>query len=301
MMTTGASRHQPSLISGVVSASVDVRRACNGIKRAASLSSASILTGLDGKFAAELAHQMAMDVLRGIGFDTADEQRLAAVLPMMIEATSLVLSDAAKTAEHPLSGELLAQAAKTGVATMVEVAKSRAVAKMVEPAYPTDMDSVIAMRMSAAAAMSIVAVEIAEFDFVHRPQDCMKEAGKTVVKAALQAAAVLSPRNASASSRLMLSQSLTQSAARVYAAAWKSVAYELAAELDGTPEAEREAKLDAMGATALSKLLEPVEDRFRAAFQTISECACALIEDDRAPERDTKPEAAMRRPAAKVR
>lgn len=284
-----------------MSASVDVRRACNGIKRAASLSSASILTGLDGKMAADLAHQMSMEVLRGIGFDTADENRLAAVLPMMLEATSLVLSDAAKSTEEPLTGEVLTRAAEVGVATMIEVAKSRAVAKMVEPAYPADMDSVIAMRMSAAAAMSIVAVEIAEFDFVHRPQDCMKEAGKTVVKAALEAAASLAPRSSSASARLMLSQSLAQSAARVYAAAWKSVAYELTAQLDAMPEADREAKLDSMAGAPLSKLLEPVDRRFLAAFHTISECARNLIEDPQEPAQEAQPALPGRRAGAKAR
>lgn len=275
---TAADPRRTRVLSGVAEATVDVRKACNGIKRMSSLGAASMVMGMDPKRTVAAAEAMAFDVLKSIGFDVCDESRLEAVLPMMMEATALVIADAAYHAEEEgLGQELLLNASKFGVGVLSEVARSRAVAKMVEPAYPGDMDAIVALRLTAASAMAHVAVEIAEFDYVHTPADCIKESGKVVVKAAMEAASTLAPSQASPGARLMLSQSLIQSASKVYAASWRAVAQMEAARLDALSEVARNASLDAMEAASLSTLLAPVNQRFAAAFGAIAETAKELF------------------------
>lgn len=266
------------VLSGVAEATVDVRRACNGIKRMSSLGAASMVMGMDPKRTVSAAEAMAFDVLKSIGFDVGDEARLQAVLPMMMEATALVIADAAYHAEKEgLSQEHLLNASKFGVGVLSEIAKSRAVAKMVEPAYPGDMDAIVALRLTAASAMAQVAVEVAEFDFAHTPADCIKESGKVVIKAAMDAASKLAPVQASPGARLMLSQSLIQSASKVYAASWRAVAQMEVARLDALGEVARNASLDSMESAALTTLLAPVNQRFASAFSAIAETARELF------------------------
>jgi len=266
------------VLSGVAEATIDVRKACNGIKRMSSLGAASMVMGMDPKRTVAAAEAMAFDVLKSVGFDVSDEIRLEAVLPMMMEATALVIADAAYHAEKEgLGQESLLNASKFGVGVLSEVAKSRAVAKMVEPAYPGDMDAVVALRLTAASAMAQVAVEIAEFDFAHTPADCIKEGGKVVVKAAMEAAAKLAPSQTSLGTRLMLSQSLIQSASKVYSAAWRAVSQMEVARLDALSASAREASLDAMEAASLTALLAPVNQRFSSAFGAIAETARELF------------------------
>lgn len=266
------------ILSGASESAVDVRKACNGIKRTASLSAAAMLTGIDPKRSVELAESMAMTALRSAGFDVSDEVRLASVLPMMIEASCIVLADAAHRAGRTaLAGSALDEAAMNGVATIVEVIKSRSVAKMSEQAYPSDMDAVIALRLTAAAAVTHVAVEISEFDFAHSAVACIREAGKVVVNAALEAAENLAPKQASNASRLMLSQSLIHSAAKVYGATWKAVAREEMTRMNGLSDFEWNAEMDAMGKSSLALLLVPINARFSAAFVAISDVARAAF------------------------
>ena len=266
------------VLSGVAEATIDVRKACNGIKRMSSLGAASMVMGMDPKRTVAAAEAMAFDVLKSIGFDVSDETRLEAVLPMMMEATALVIADAAYHADKEgLTQEPLLNASKFGVGVLSEIAKSRVVAKMVEPSYPGDMDAVVALRLTAASAMAQVAVEIAEFDFAHTPADCIKECGKVVVKAAMDAASKLAPSQASPGTRLMLSQSLIQSASKVYAASWRAIAEMEAARLDSLNDDARNASLDAMEATPLTTLLAPVNQRFASAFGAIAETAKELF------------------------
>lgn len=267
------------MLSGVAEASVDVRKACNGIKRMAAIGAASMMTRLDAKQVAGAAERMALDTLVAIGFDVSDEKRLEHVLPMMMEATSIVIADAAwHISDKANAAEELGQATKFGAKLLSDVARSRAVAKMVEPAYPGDMDSIVALRLTAASAMAQVVVEIADFDFAHPAADCVKEAGKVLVKAATEAAAKLAPEQASPASRLMLTQSLIQSAAKVYSASWRAVSGAEMGRLDAMTEAAREAALVDMEKAGLSTLLAPVNKRFAVAFGAIADTACELFE-----------------------
>lgn len=285
------------LLSGVAEASVDVRKACNGIKRMSSAAAAAMMTGLDAKQVTGAAERMAFEVLRSIGFDVTDQRRLEHVLPMMMEATSLVIADAAwHISDKAGAAEELAAATKLGTAVMTEVAKSRAVAKMVEPAYPADIDSTVALRLTAASAMAHVMVEIVDFDYAHSPADCAKEAGKVLVKAALQASEMLSPKQVSSASKLMLTQSLIQSAAKVYAAAWRANSSREIARLDSMGPSEQAEVLAAMGKTPLSSLLAPLNTRFTASYSAIAVAATEMF--DR-PEEGA--DATPTRPAARLK
>lgn len=281
------STHQPttrstSLISPAVEAGASVRSACNGIKRMVSLAVAGMLGRVDRTHAVQAGERMALDLLRTVGFDITDSDRVNAVMPMVMEATSLVLADAAKHAPPgSLDAASLEGLARRGAQMLGEIARSRVVAAMVEPAWPSDIDAVIAIRISAASAMSLVAVEVAEFDFMHPQADCIKEAGKLVVQQAMAAAAQIAPKSASSAVRATLVQSLLQSSSRLYAAAWRAVALDRIAELDAMEDAPREARLEQMADEPLRSLLAPVNERFKNALDAV---VATALQVDLAPE-----------------
>lgn len=295
--TSGAAPQRKDIISGVVDASVDVRKACNAIKRMASLGSASMVSGLDPKEAVEASQRMAYTVLQSIGFNVADEARVESVMPMMIEATSAVLADAARRAPGGKFGlKELTEASALGVAALSEIARSRVVAKMIEADWPADIDGVTALRLAAASAMALVAVEVAEFDFMHTSTECIKEAGKVVVKVATEASAAIAPAKSSAAARLTLTQSLINSAAKLYAASWRAVAAEQAGHLDSLPEAALNAELDAMGAAPIAMLLAPVNKKFLAAYAAVTTGAIEMFEHVEVPAAPTVAKPWVQRP-----
>ena len=75
----------------------------------------------------------------------------------------------------------------------------------------------------------------------------------------------------------MLTQSLMQSASRVYAAAWHAAAAEESARLDVLTDAQCDAELAKMEQAALSALLLPVNKRFQAAFEAIAQSGNELL------------------------
>lgn len=267
-----------TMLSGAADAAMSVRKACNGIKRMSAISVATMVAGVDAKEAVAASHGMAMAVLKSIGFDTDNAERVDAVLPMVLEATSTVLADAARHSKSwKFGGEELEKAASAGVSTMSAVAKSRAIARMIEPGWPADIDTTTALRLAAASAMTQIAVEVAEFDFMHPQADCIKEAGRVVVKAATEAARDLAPRQAGSAARLMLTQNLIQSSARLYAAAWRAVAADRVAELDALSDAACEARLQEMEKAPLAELLAPVSKRFNEALGAVTGMAAELF------------------------
>jgi len=267
---TNQTPQRTNILTRTVDAGIDVRKACNTIKRMTSICTASMVSGLDPNAAVEASREMAVQVLQSIGFNIEDEPRLESVLPMMMEATSLVLADSARKGtgrEFDISD--LRKAASSGVIALSAVAKSRIVAKMIEPAWPTDIDAITALRLSASAAMAHISIEVSEFDFMHSATECIKEAGKTVIKAATEASAAMAPLKTPASARLTLTQSLISSASKMYAAAWHSEAKEQSSYLDSLTEIDVGLKLDQMEKASLSTLLIPVNAKFTAAFGAV--------------------------------
>jgi hypothetical protein len=108
----------------------------------------------------------------------------------------------------------------------------------------------------------------------------------------MDAAKALAPAQASSNSRLMLSQSLMHSAAKVYSASWRAVAAEEAATLDSMSESACTAALAAMESAPLATLLAPVNKRFLTAFGAISASAQEFFSE---PANQAK---ASQRPAA---
>jgi hypothetical protein len=267
-----------TILSGAADAAMAVRKACNGIKRMSTITVATMVAGVDAKEAVAASHGMAMAVLKSIGFDIDNAERVDAVLPMVLEATSTVLADAARHSKSwKFGGEELEKAASAGVATMSAVAKSRAIARMIEPGWPADIDTTTALRLAAASAMTQVAVEVSVFDFMHPQADCIKEAGRIVVKAATEAARDLAPPQSSSAARLMLTQNMIQSAARLYAAAWRAAAADQVAELDALSDAACDARLQAMEKASLTELLAPVAKRFHEAFGAVAGMAAEMF------------------------
>lgn len=285
-----------TILSGAADAATDVRKACNAVKRASSLAAASMFSKADPDLLAAAVQAMALDILKQIGVDVADDARVASVMPMMLEATALVLADTLRHAQDAaLDARALSEATKRGAATLGAVARSRVVSKLIEPDWPADIDSITSLRLVASSAMAHVAVEVADFDFMHPQADCVREAGRVVVRIATETARQMAPAQASAAVRLMYTQSLITSGARLYAATWRSMALDKAAELDAMADDVREEVLQAMEAASLGVLLAPLNARFESTFQAINAAAAEMF--PRAPGASSAP---VVTPAAKA-
>lgn len=272
------------IVSGFANARMDVRKACNGIKRLSALSSAAVLTGWPQERAVAVAEQVAFDVLKSAGFDPEDAGRSDAVLSLMLEATSVVLADAASRAQYFSQGdEGIERFSARGAEMLTAVAKSRLVARLVEPAYPADMDAAITLRVVAAAASAQIAVEVAEFDYVHTPSECIREASKAMVKAALAATDQIVPAKASRDARLQLTQTLMGACAKVYAAVWRACALDEASRLDAMTDVAREAALEEMSKTPISTLLAPVNRRFELTFAGVVDAGLEAFKEPLPP------------------
>jgi hypothetical protein len=267
-----------NLISGSLGAAVDVRYACNGIKRMASLGAAAVAAGADPELLAEASERLAYKVLQNIGFTSASDERLDSVLPMMLEASALVVADVARhIGTGKFSREVLERTVAIGGKLLTEVAKSRAVAKLVEPGWAARPDAVVALRMTTVTAIAHVAVEVADFDFMHPASECVKEASRVIVATAIDAAKTVGQKQLPDAVRLMLTQNLIQSGSKMYAAFWRAEAQQLAQELDHMSEAPRNAQLDEMAAAPLKSLLITINRRFESAFSEIARSAAELF------------------------
>lgn len=285
------------LVSGAANAAIDVRKACNTIKRMTSIGTAAMVSGIDPKAAVEASREMAMALLRGIGFNTTDDAKLSSVMPMMMEATSVFLADAARNAPNNTFGtKELKNASAAGVKILGEVTKSRMVTKMIEPAWPNDIDSVTALRLTTSAAMAHVAIEIVEFDFMHSSSECIREAGKVIVKAATEASLAMVSSKTSQTSRLTLTQSLITSASKIYAAAWRAEALDQVVFFDSMEDAEIDAKLNESEKTALPILLASVNKRFATLFAAVAAVATETFQSDAAPPQPSGVATPMYRP-----
>lgn len=267
------------IISGTVEARVDIRKMCNASKRMSSIMVAAATTGIPVAELLGVTEGVAVRVLKGIGFDTSDEHRLASVMPMMLEAASGIVASSTQIAGRPLSMGSIKKLADVVAESLVEVAKSRYVAKAIESEWPAEIDEATSIRIAAVAAMSSVACQVVQFDYMHKASECIREASKVVVGSAIQAAAELTPAKSSGAAKVMLVQSLISSGAKVYAAIWEVEAINRSAALDSMPAERREAELDRMAKTPLSDQLARVREMFTEAFDAVKHAASQIHQD----------------------
>lgn len=254
-----------SLLSGV-DAGVDVRKMCNAVKRSSSAMSTAMLGLVDAQAAAQAATSLAGSLLEAVGFPLEDAARVESVMPMALEASAAVVSEAARLAAsrgQAMDSAALDAAVKHGATMMAELAKNRAIARMVEPSWPADLDATAALRIAVTSALAPLTPHLLEFDYMHSAAECVREAGKTVVHAAIKAADSIAPRQASPASRAVLLQSMIGSAAKLYIAAWTATAKDETARLDALSDKEVDGELKRMECAPLAKLLAPVTQKFQ--------------------------------------
>jgi hypothetical protein len=272
-------------------AALDVRKACNVIKRTSNVYAAAIVSGIDPSATMQTMESMSLQILENIGFDTNDPERIKAVLPMMVEAVSTyvgaLVSSMSPAIADKISQKEMNEMIRSGIGIISDVAKSRVLSNMIEPVWMPDVNAIAALRMTSSAAMANVAVEFLTFDFGHTPAECMKEASKFVVKAATDACNLMAPKETPSSSRLTLSQSLLSSAAKIYAASWRAEGKYLMATIDAMPYDEAEMTLDRMQSASLKDLLKPVNSRFNEVFGSVVRASFEMFastEEDEAHE-----------------
>jgi hypothetical protein len=189
-----------------------VRKAANAIKRGASLVSAAIYTGDKPQDVIDLCESTTLDVMERLGYLSEGDSRWDSVMPIALDAISYVIAECAR------NGDSLTKSAQTAANLMVDMSRSKTAARIIESAWPSDIDNTTALRFSATVALSSIAAELAASRLFQEMAPIVKEAGKLVVGVAVGSAKRILPEATSESVRVMFTQSLIQSAAKLYCA-----------------------------------------------------------------------------------
>lgn len=254
---------QTNFLTAAEDADFDIRRACNTLKRMTSVAAACVLTGANPTTLATQVEEIAIEILKKLGFNMDDHKQMGALLGMVCEPVATVVAEAALAGASEL--ELMTKATLV-VTSMTELARSKSAAKLITERYPNDIAIATALRMSAASSVTAVAIEIAGFDFCVGEARCIKEASKHIVNAAFGAADFLAEGEASQGARSMLTQSLMQSAGKLYSACYRSISNKLRDDLESMPDAEQAAAVDLMSKKTVAEALAPVAQKFHEMF-----------------------------------
>lgn len=287
-----------SILSGPSAASTELRHKANLMKRMASLTAAAIASQEEPEAVVRAAEEITAGVLKQIGYDIDDANRMRAVVPMLMESASLVVADALRNSKPgSLGQDNFRTMVKQSIVTLSAIARSRFVEHAAEAAWPADIDAVTAIRMTTTAAMSLVAVEVAEFDYFQGEVNCLKEASKVVTAAALRAVTETVPDQAPDAARLMITQSLIQSAARLYAATYRRTAYEDTERINALPDGTREEQIALLEKLPPHQALAEIKARFEVLFQELNAASELLLDAKPIPEQQAAaPTGAQARP-----
>jgi hypothetical protein len=228
-----------SFLADVEKADGDIYKGCNGIKRMGSVAAAAIFMDAEPEQVARVVERVSDTTIQAFGFNLDDREKLGAVSAMVMEPVAAIVAQAAR---NDLSIEDLQDVSVKLSRAVIATAQLRPVQRAVEQRWPADLDSSTMMKLSACLALTPIAVEAEEFDFFCGPSVCLKEAARLVVEHALEIADRFAPENASDGARLVLSQSIIQSAGRLYAACYRREAQRVRASIAALPNDRRAAE-----------------------------------------------------------
>lgn len=253
-------------------AGTDIRKACNGIKRAAAVTAAAITSGADVDTITQYVNDVAIGVLDRIGI--ADARRSDAVLSMVIEAVSTVVSDSILFGDQ---NTLKSDVART-VDGIVSTLRMKAISRMIEGQWPTDMDAVLSARIAAATSMASVAVEVETFDFFANRDACMKEAAAVINRKVVEVMEELVPPAAASHDRLTFYQSLIKSAAHVYAACWCTEARQHFKKYSALNNDDARVYAETMANGGWRDTLAVIENRFAGLMESLKMTGAASFD-----------------------
>jgi hypothetical protein len=228
-----------SFLADVEKADGDIYKGCNGIKRMGSVAAAAIFMDAEPEQVARVVERVSDTTIQAFGFNLDDREKLGAVSAMVMEPVAAIVAQAAR---NDLSIEDLQDVSVKLSRAVIATAQLRPVQRAVEQRWPADLDSSTMMKLSACLALTPIAVEAEECDFFCGPAVCLKEAARLVVEHALEIADRFAPENASDAARLVLSQSIIQSAGRLYAACYRREAQRVRASIAALPKDRRAAE-----------------------------------------------------------
>lgn len=296
-MQTGPKNAGPrkgSFLSDPEVAGLDLRKACNVVKRAANVAAAALAEKVQPEHVSSFVDKVAVGVLEGLGI--VDFNRSAAILPMALDATTVVVCDAIRFGDVDLSPEKVSPT----VDAILSVLKMKAVAKMSDDMWVGDMDAGITARMAATSALAVVSVEVQGFDFYAGAATAMKLASTEIVSACLEMVNDLSPAAASARDKLIFFQSLIRSTATVYAACWHAEAKRVFEELQAQTPAQAEIAANDLRKGGYGQCIATVESNFRVQMAALKDCAVVNF-DSPIPAKATVPASAVDAPTVRTR
>lgn len=238
----------------------DVMRVCNQIKRMASLVVTASQSGHKIEALTARAEELTETVLDVLGYDNTEPQRLDSVRPMIMESVCALMADTAKAGEDPLNEN------SNIAAALISIARSRGMARAIDRAWPSGVEEAAAVRVAAVNALTPVTLEALSFDFFHPQGELMKESAAILYEVVQQTVVEHAPEAATNASKMVLTQSLLQSAGRVMASIWNVVSEQLIEDLNSLESTERNSKVAAMKAMSTKEVLKPVKEKFGHLF-----------------------------------
>lgn len=273
-------------LTATYNADQDIRNTCNALKRLSSIVSASVATGCDFGELLNEVESISEEILQSFGFDADQLETGPSLMGMVADPVSRVVAEAAKAAVSV--GEMAAIRQNT-VRAIAGLAKSKFVGRMVGQQFPQDISIVAALRVSAATSVATVASETALFDFYIGANRCIREAAIRINEAAFAAADYLAPSDASQASRVVLTQSLLQSAGTIYGSCFKQESVNMDRWLTSLEVDERRRQIDQLSRSSPDQVLAKVNDGFQLRFDAVVNMAVEMVPPTPSMSKGVKP------------
>lgn len=206
-----------NILSSRINDGRDARAICNTMKSLSALSVAVVKHGQDPELVVQTCERLAAVMTRKLGIEDGDPKASFA-MPIMMEASSAIIS---RISEDGISSTEFGEKSSDLISLMMG-AITKGVHRKIDKQWPTDIDASTSMHLVFASSMSAVAIEVALVCPFESRDAVLKRAGDAVMNSALTALEVGVSENCGNEARQTFLQSMISSAARIYAACWKS-------------------------------------------------------------------------------
>lgn len=283
-----------SLMSAAQDARRDVRLICNAVKRSTSLTTAAIVTGVDGEALVHAAERMTLNLLAEAGISDAQQREGHAAYAMVMEAVAMSID---AVAQNKRGGKMLVadvdQMADGISKILLKLIQSKPVAKIADAAWSGDIRESSALRLTIFSALTPLAVHMGEFCFELDRRKCLVEIAREVAAVTVDLEKRFAPADASADARRVLQQTIINSCSKVLTSLWERESARVQAQLRAAgPEKQAEMR-KAMAARPMSDLIEALVRRTRATMSALLEASMTIV-----PMDDVAQQPAMQAPAS---
>ncbi len=263
----------------------DVRLICNAVKRSTSLTTAAIVTGVDGEALVHAAERMTLNLLAEAGISDAQQKEGHAAYAMVMEAVAMSIE---AVAQNKRGGKMLVadidEMAEGISKILLKMVQSKPVAKIADAAWSGDIRESSALRLTIFSALTPLAVHMGEYCFELDRRKCLVEIAREVAAVTVDLEKRFAPAGASSDARRVLQQTIINSCAKVITSLWERESTRVQNQIRvSSPEKQVEMR-KALAERPMAELVSALVHRTRATMSALLEASMTIVPVDDAAQ-----------------